>query len=219
MRPDQRRLAPADTALPAVDQRVLDAATAVLNEWGWKGLNLERVADRAGLSRVTLWRQGVSKERLVDGLLLRLTADYRDSMFTVLAAPGSGAARLSQALEALCEVADRQIDLLLASDVAFHEAQERADPRPSFIEPLVRLLHDGVADGTLRPPPTSFEDFANTIFNTVCWSYVHLRGRHGWPPKQARALILDLVLNGLSVEATASKRPSAGERPPRQKAT
>jgi AcrR family transcriptional regulator len=219
MRPDQRRVAAAHAVFSAVDQRVLDAATAVLGEWGWDGLNLERVAERAGLSRVTLWRQGVSKEGLVDGLLLRLTADYRDSMFTVLASAGSGAARLCQALEALCGVADRHLELLLASDVAFHEAQERADPRPSFIEPLVRLLHDGVADGTLRPPPTSFEDFANTIFNTVCWSYVHLHGRHDWPPDQARSLVLDLVLNGLSSRTTAPKRASAGDRSGRPKAT
>jgi AcrR family transcriptional regulator len=183
---------------PAViDQRLLPAATAVLREWGWDGLTLERVADEAGLSRVTLWRQGVSKEGLVDGLLMRLATDYRDAMFAVLASAGGGAARIRQALEALCHVADRHLDLLLASDVAFHKAQERADPRPSFIEPLVRLLHDGVADGTLRPPPTSFEDFANTVFNTVCWSYVHLRGRHGWPGEQARSLVLDIVLNGL----------------------
>jgi AcrR family transcriptional regulator len=181
----------------ASDQRLLSATTAVLNEWGWDGLTLERVADTAGLSRVTLWRQGVSKERLVDGLLTRLATDYRDAMFAVLTAAGPGAARLRQALETLCDVADRHLDLLLASDVAFHKAQERADPRPSFIEPLVRLLHDGVADGTLRPPPTSFEDFANTVFNTVCWSYVHLRGRHDWPADQTRSLVLDLVLNGL----------------------
>jgi AcrR family transcriptional regulator len=182
-------------------EQVLNAATDVLAESGWGGLSLERVADRARVSRVTLWRQGVTKESLVDGLLLRLTADYRDAMFEVLTSPGSGVERLLRALEALCGVADRHLDLLLASDVAFHEAQERAEPRPSFIEPLVRLLRDGVADGTLRQPPTSFEDFANTIFNVVCWSYVHLRGRHDWPQDQARSLVLDLVVNGLATPA------------------
>ena len=101
------------------------------------------------------------------------------------------------ALRALCEVADRHLHLLLASDTAFHEAQLRAKPRPSFIEPLVRLLHDGVADGSLRQP-LDYADRANALFNTVCWSYVHLRGRHRWSAERASTLVLDLVLNGVA---------------------
>src|SRR5207302_10831569 len=107
MQTDQSPAARAGEATVAIDHRVLDAATSVLGEWGWDGLNLERVAERAGLSRVTLWRQGVTKEGLVDGLLRRLTADYRESMFTVLTSSGTGATRLLQALESLCEIADR----------------------------------------------------------------------------------------------------------------
>jgi AcrR family transcriptional regulator len=179
-----------------VDEALLDATIGVLAEAGWEGLSLERIAARAGTSRVTLWRQGVTRDSLVDALLIRLTDDYRRSLWPILTATGSGRDRLEQALVALCNVADRHLQLLLASDTAFHHAQSRARPRPSFIEPLVRLLHDGVADGSLREPG-NYEDSGNALFNTVCWSYVHLRGRHRWSARRASSLVLNLVLNGV----------------------
>jgi len=180
-----------------VEGSLLDATVAVLAEEGWDRLSLERIAERAGTSRVTLWRRGITRDTLVDALLTRLTDDYQRSLWPILTSSGSGRGRLEAALRALCEVADRHLHLLLASDTAFHEAQSRADPRPSFVEPLVRLLHDGVADGSLREP-ADYADRANALFNTVCWSYVHLRGRHGWPAERTSTHVLDLVLNGVA---------------------
>jgi AcrR family transcriptional regulator len=146
---------------------------------------------------VTLWRQGVTRDALVDALLRRLTEDYQRSLWPILTAPGSGRERLEAALRALCGVADRHLQLLVAADTAFHRAQARARPRPSFIGPLVRLLRDGVTDGSLREP-ADYDDRANALFNTVCWSYVHLRGRHRWSAQRASTAVLDLVLNGVA---------------------
>jgi AcrR family transcriptional regulator len=179
-----------------METALLDATVDVLAAEGWERLSLERIAERAGTSRVTLWRQGITRDALVDALLERLTEDYRSSLWPILTAPGTGRERLEAALRALCDVADRHLQLLLASDTAFHQARERARVRPSFVEPLIRLLHDGVADGSLQDPP-SYEDRADALFNTVCWSYVHLRGRHGWSSQRAASHVLDLVLNGI----------------------
>jgi AcrR family transcriptional regulator len=163
-------------------------------------LSLERVAERAGSSRVTLWRQGVSREGLVQALLTRLADDYRQAMWPVITRPGTGAERLRNALDGLCRVADRHLELLLASDIAFHRAQKEMEPRPSFIEPLVRLIHDGLADGSIRTPDTSPDEFANVLFNTVCWSYVHLRGRHRWKAERTRKLVVGLVFDGVDAD-------------------
>ena len=178
-------------------ETLLDATVDILAEEGWERLSLERIAERAGTSRVTLWRQGITRDALVDALLERLTDDYRRSLWPILTAAGSGRTRLEAAIRALCDVADRHLQLLLASDTAFHQAQERAPVRPSFVEPLIRLLQDGVADGSLQEPP-NYRERANALFNTVCWSYVHLRGRHGWSSQRAASNILDLVLNGVA---------------------
>jgi AcrR family transcriptional regulator len=180
-----------------IGPRVLDAAIRVLAAVGWEQLSLERVADAAGISRVTLWRQGVTREALVDALLARLAHDYRDAMWAPLTASGSGRERLERALEALCAVADRHLDLLLASDSAFHRAWSLTKPQVSFLGPFVRILEDGVADGTLRDAGKPHV-VADLLFNTVCWPYVHLRGRHDWTSRQAAAQVIGLVLDGLA---------------------
>jgi AcrR family transcriptional regulator len=177
-----------------VASELLDATVAVLSETGWNGLSLERVADRAGVSRVTLWRQGVTKDALVDGLLGRLASDFRDAMWPVLTADANGRERLTQALEALCEVADRHLELLLISDEVFHRAPG------NFLEPFVRALRDGYVDGSIRRMGTA-EDVADTIFNTVCWPYVHLRARHRWSAQRARRTVLDLIAEGYAAGA------------------
>src|SRR5207244_9651790 len=99
------------------------------------------------------------------------------------------------ALGALCDVADRKLDLLAAADDAFHRAWQQAPPATSFLDPFARALEDGVRDGTLRELGTPIEA-ADVVFNTVCWSYVHLRARHGWSQGKARGLVLPLVLEG-----------------------
>ena len=110
-----------------VDDTLLDAAEAVLIERGFEGISLERVADRAGRSRVTLWRQGITKDVLVTGLLQRLSDDFQREFWPVLNGSGTGRDRLAACLTALFEVADRHLDLLAVSDEVFHWATERCD--------------------------------------------------------------------------------------------
>ncbi len=169
---------------------------ATLADDGWDGLSLDAVARRAGMSRVTAWRQAASKDHLVDELLARLAADYRDSLWPILTAGGSGAQRLAAALDALCDVADRHLPLLLASDTVFHRAHDRSAPPVPFAEPLVRLIRDGVSDGSLDPPDDC-ETMGLVVFNTVAWPYVYLRGRHHWSPAKSRGLLIRLVMGGL----------------------
>ena len=183
-------------AVGQVSRRLLDAAMAVLADDGWDGLTLQSAAERAGLSRVTAWRQAASKDHLFDALLARLAADYRDTLWPILTAPGNGADRLEQALGALCDVADRHLPLLLATDTAFHRAAEGASPPFSFIEPLTRLIRDGAADHSLAPQEDC-QAVGDVVFNAICWPYVHLRGRHLWTPAQARDLLIRMVMAGL----------------------
>jgi AcrR family transcriptional regulator len=176
-----------------IDEALLDAAVVTLREVGWKHLTLERIATVARTSRVTLWRQGVTLEQIVDGLLVRLTEDYQAMLWPALTAEGSGYKRLSEALGALCAVAEKHLPLLIATDTIFHEAHILT--RTSFTEPLERLLSDGISDGSLRQGDCN--EMASVLFNTVCWTYVHLRARHQWAPERVKILLLNLVMEGV----------------------
>lgn len=188
-----------------LDERLLDAAADALQEVGWHELTLERVAAAAGVSRVTLWRQGVTREQIVEGLLRRLTESYRSALWPILTAEGTGRERLARALQALCDVADQHLPLLAATDTIFHEAHILT--RTGFSEPLERLLRDGIADGSVRQ--VTEKDMASVLFNTVCWTYVHLRVRHQMSPDHARTLLLDLVLHGLASSADGTLQATA----------
>jgi AcrR family transcriptional regulator len=182
-----------------MDEKLLAAATDVLGSTGWDRLTMGDVADRAGVSRATLWRQVGGKEELRRELIRRLLLDYRDSLWPVLTATGTGRVRLRQALEAMCGVFDRHLALLSAFDTAFHETGLFEEPFEDVVAPLVRLLLDGAADGSLAPQADA-EEAGDLVFNTVCWPYVHLRRHHDWEPERAQGLLLDLVLDGMSTE-------------------
>ena len=183
-----------------VEPVLLDATQAVLIERGFEGISLERVADQAGRSRVTLWRQSVTKDVLVTGLLQRLADDFQREFWPVLNGTDGGRERLAACLTGLFEIADRHMDLLAVSDEVFHWATQRCDfPSGShgFLWPFIGALTSGRVDGSLSFPDR-VEDAADVAFNTACWGYVHLRHRHRWARKRARTQIATVLLNGFA---------------------
>lgn len=183
----------------AVDDGLRRATIEVLRERGWDGLTLERVARVAGRARSTLWRQGLTLETLVGALVGELAADFRDTMYPILTADGTGRDRLARGLVALCELLDRHLPLMLATDEAFHQDTAPGQP-PDYLHPFIQFLREGAADGSLAPGDVVTA--ADVAFNAVAWTYVHLRGRHGWPAQKAQDRVVGVVLNGLAGERT-----------------
>jgi AcrR family transcriptional regulator len=185
-----------------VDDALMEAGARAIAKHGYAGATVERIAREAGLSRVTLHRRGVGKGDVLAALAERATAEYRAAMWPALTAAGTGRERLELALRALCDVAERNLELLLAlqaaSDALFHEeGGGEVLTRSVFTEPLERLLRDGAADGSLRAPDDPAET-ATVLFNLVGWTYLHLRTGHRWSARRAREATLDVALNGVA---------------------
>ena len=177
---------------------VRQATLAVLRERGWDGLTLERVAEVGGPRALDALAAGLTREVLIQGLLGELVDDFRASMFPILTAEGTGRERLERGLDALCELADRHLPLLLATDEAFHQSPRPGEP-PDYLRPFITFLREGAADGTLVPGDDVVEA-ADAVFNATAWPYVHFRGRHDWPDGRAQRVVVGLVLNGISTE-------------------
>jgi AcrR family transcriptional regulator len=182
------------------DTRLLDGARRTVEVHGWSGLTLQRVADAAGVSRMTLHRRGVSRELLLTALGQQLERDYREALWPALTGPGTALERLELALSSLCDVVDRNFELLDALGHAERDAVFHEDPKPAltkavFTEPVQRLLADGAADGSLRVPDP--EETATVLFNLVGHTYRHLRSGHGWAPERARPAVIGLALHGV----------------------
>ena len=183
------------TVRVALDDQLRQATINVLRERGWTGLTLERVAEVSGRARSTLWRQGLTREALVTALVGELAEDFRSTMYPVLTSAGTGRERFVRGLEALCELLERHLPLMLATDEAFHQKATPDDP-PDYLHPFIQFLREGAQDGSLA----AGEDVvpaADLAFNAVAWTYVHLRGRHGWPADETRDRVVALVLNGI----------------------
>jgi AcrR family transcriptional regulator len=192
----------------AVDKDLRRATIDVLREGGFSGLTLERVAEVGGRARSTLWRQGLSREVLIGALVGELVEDFRATMYPILTMAGSGLERLTRGLEALCDLLDRHLPLMLASDEVFHQDTAPGVP-PDYLHPFIQFLREGARDGSL-PDVDDVVRAADIAFNMVAWPYVHLRGRHEWPAEQARSRVVAVVLRGLT-DPASSAPPSRRE--------
>lgn len=209
----------------ASDAALLEAGRRTVTRFGVQGATLERIAREAGVSRTTLHRRGISRRHILQRLREEAADAYRRALWPALTSAGTARERLEAALAALCEVADENLELLVAlaadTDAIFHEDDDRERlTRSTFTDPLERLLRDGAADGTLRT--LDAVEYATVVFNLVGWTHIHLRARHGWGADRARSATLDIALRGLiarheppAVGARGSDRPRSGTAPTR----
>jgi AcrR family transcriptional regulator len=195
----------------AADEELRRATIDVLQERGFSGLTLERVAEVAGRARSTLWRQGHSQETLIGALVGELAEDFRQTMYPILTSGGSGLERLTRGLEALCDLLDRHLPLMLATDEAFHQDTAPGVP-PDYLHPFIQFLREGAQDGSL-PGTGDAARTADIAFNMAAWPYVHLRGRHEWPAEEAKACVVGVVLRGIA--APDSSQPATRRKEPR----
>jgi AcrR family transcriptional regulator len=178
---------------------LFDVAIELLHERGWTALSIDTIAERAGVSRATVWRHGLTRTAVERELRHRLAADYRELMWQPLTQSGSGAQRLADALRALCTVAERNLPLLAHTETAFHGSDlDAVDITLDYYGPWLRIVELAVADGSLYPPdePTMF---IAALTNMALLTYVHMRSYHaeyGWNPQRTADFIVDLASSG-----------------------
>ncbi|TDU89241.1 TetR family transcriptional regulator [Kribbella voronezhensis] len=182
-----------------MDSRLLAVATELLDQDGWTALSLDRIAERAGVSRATVWRAGLTRANVELVLRRKLAADYQELMWHPLTMPGSGLDRLQAALRSLCAVAERNLPLLAHTDLAFHEPDlDAAGLELDYFGPWLRILEQAAADGSL-PPVDNPTRFVVALTDALLLTYVHLRAHHstyGWTPDSTADHLITLLTHG-----------------------
>jgi len=180
------------------DPDVLDAVSRLLEREGLAGLTITAIAEEAALSRVTLHRRGRRIDDLVIAVLRRASDDLRASLWPVLTSSDDAAVRMRHALTLLCEVSERHAGAL----AAFYRTPawplpDRPDSTTSFqfIEPLDRILRDGISEGTLESDDPRAD--ATLAANAVMWTYLHMRRAHGWSVEDATTRVVSLTMASL----------------------
>jgi len=190
-----------------IDDGIVDAAQALVLESGLSGLTIERLVEASGTSRMTFHRRGIKRGTVVDALVQRAAEAYVAALWPALTAPGTGAERLSMALDAICTTADDNLALLAGlfaePDSPFHRSGDHEDGRETddlFVGPLARLLRDGALDASIADVPDP-DETAAVLFNLVGWGYIHLRHAQGWPASRARPAVTGFALAAVGAAA------------------
>lgn len=183
-----------------LERTVAGAARRVIAEHGWTGLTLARVADAAGVSRMTLHRRGLGREEIFQLLALAYEADFGAALSSAVDRKDDPRARLEAALVAVCAVTERHLDFLVGLDEdadtkLFHEDGPVVASRRTYVAALEETLAAGMRAGVFRRHDVG--ETATVLVNAVDRTYRHLRRAHGWAPARARDHLVQLLLRGL----------------------
>lgn len=199
-----QRYRPMPMATPtsiSTEQRVVAGARRAIELHGWQGATLARIAEQAGLARMTLYRRGLGREEILVLLVDDYARDFEESLAPAVAFPGTGLERLRRALLAVCEVTERHLPFLRALDEEtdqrlFHERAAEVRSREAYVSPFEQVLEEGMLDGSIRR--VEVRETSTLLVNAVDRTYRHLRIAHGWPPARARDSLLDLLARGVA---------------------
>jgi AcrR family transcriptional regulator len=189
-----------------VTSEIVEAARRMAQDGRLREATMQDLADEAGVSRVTLYRRGATRDNVLQALRAELAREERDAIWPAIVSDGTGRERLERALRALCASGEETLGLFGAlsddvSDAIYHDGDERRLTREEFVAPFRRLLLDGAADGSLRQLPDP-DEVATILYNQVSWTYRHLRSGHGWEPDRAADGVVSLALEGLATRRT-----------------
>lgn len=150
----------------------LRAATRLVNEQGYQGASVDRIAAELQLTKGSFYHHHETKEELIAACFERTFAVVRAAQTTALAAPGSGLDRLADACRALLafQLSEPGPLLRITAWTGLPEAMRR-DTRRTMArlgERFATFVIDGMADGSLRiVDPSVAAQVVNGMINAV----------------------------------------------------
>ena len=193
--------------------RLLDAAEAVVVRQGIANLTLDAVAGEAGMSKGGLLHHFPSKDQLVEALVTRSAAQWRQCYMGSFERTPDGPGRMARALLAHClsDAKNWRKELRHSTSACFAALAQN----PSLIEPMRETyadLHRRVAEDGL--PPGVGEAVAAAIDGLWLYWVLGLAEVNQDLVARVRAALEDMVERSLAEtaqEAPAKKASSGGK--------
>jgi AcrR family transcriptional regulator len=196
-----------DATLPPTRAAVLDeivrAAAAGFGEVGYRAATLDAIAERAGVSKVTLYRYVSSKEDLLSLVVERIIASFRQGLRQIVE-------QRRPAEETLRRIVHYQVTLLAENlpflTVFFSEesglpapmATQAARAKREYDRTIERVVREGIEAGRLRALPPTLVVFG--ILGMCNWLHKWYRPQGPLSPGQIADVFVDLLERGYLAE-------------------
>jgi AcrR family transcriptional regulator len=205
-----------DATLPPTRAAVLDeivrAAAAAFGEVGYRAATLDAIAERAGLSKVTLYRYVAGKEELLSLVFERTIASFRQGLRQI-------AEERRPAGETLRRIVRYQVALLAGHlpflRVFFSEesglpptmAARAAQAKREYDRTIERVVRDGIQAGVFRDLPPTILVFG--ILGMCNWLHTWYRPDGPLSPEQIADVFVTVLERGYLAGPAAGDDPLA----------
>jgi AcrR family transcriptional regulator len=181
------------------EESILQAAAACFGEQGYRATTLETVAERLGISRVTLYRYCPSKEELLIRVFERSIAIFQRGLQQICAQEVPPEEKLRQIIRHQIRLMADHRNFL---SVFFSEegnlppemARRARTERREYDELIESVIHEGVATGRLAPLPAKLVTFA--LLGMCNWLYQWYQPEGSWSVDEVARIFINLVEHG-----------------------
>jgi AcrR family transcriptional regulator len=97
----------------ATRSRILDAATSLIVENGYQSISLEDIAEKAGVSRRTIYDQFGSKRGVLEGIVNRMAEEGLPELLTAISQSKDPVEALQKAMPLSVAFTDRNVKIVL----------------------------------------------------------------------------------------------------------
>lgn len=209
-----KRGRPKDPGLPARRrEEILEAATAVFAEFGYRCADLQDVADRLGVGKGTLYRYFPTKQELFQAAVDRVMTGMRATIDAAVRGATDPLDRIRIAARTYLCYFDRHpefVELIIQERAEFKDRKKPTyfEHREKNVHRWRRLYAGLIEEGRVRPVPVDriTETMSSLLYGAMFTNY--FAGRKKALADQADD-ILDIFLRGI---LTDSERSAGGTR-------
>lgn len=181
------------------EESILQAAAACFGEHGYRATTLETVAERLGISRVTLYRYCPSKEELLIRVFERSIAIFQRGLRQICAQDIPPEEKVRQIIRHQVRLmADHRNFLSVFFSEESHlppeMAQRARGERRAYDTLIEEVIREGVEAGRLAPLPPKLLSFA--ILGMCNWLYQWYQPDGPLAAEEVARIFIDLVEHG-----------------------
>ena len=196
----------------AVLDGIVRAAATVFGDLGYRAATLDAVAERAGLSKVTLYRYISSKEELLSLVVERTIAEFQQGLRRIIAERRPADDTLRRIIRYQVTLLAEHLPFLTVffseeSGLPAPTAARSARAKREYDQAIERVVREGIEAGVFRDLPPNLVVFG--LLGMCNWLHKWYRPGGKRTPEEIADVFVALLERGYLAESVAAPPPDA----------